>query len=289
MRFVSPLLLVALASCDPTPAVERGPCVPDRVRHVERFGYYAGAPYLAELASYSNLSWGGGAATLSAARAAGVQAVIDVQGIFRISAASPPAESAIAASWTALADQLRPDLAALAALYPSDEPYMNGEKNGVAPAEVQRRLEAAAALVHATPGFEHVRIAAIFSERCLDILEAGQAGMPAGYDWVGWDLYAVRLDYLEDRLNGFLAFVRPDQRVIAVPDAFVWRKDADLQDLETLIAFWLKWIEDHPQVVAVAPYIYQSGSSWIGARDLPFARLRYEQIGGCILAANGQR
>ena len=286
MRLSSALLVMGVAACAAPPPLEEGPCVPERVTHVERFGYYAGAPYLDELSGYSNLSWGYGAATLSRARAAGIQAVVDVQGVFQIAAASPPAASVVAADWAALADALRPDLDALAALYPSDEPYLNGEKNGVAPAEIQRRLEAAAQLIHGTPGFEQVRLAAVFSDRCMKIMEAGAAGMPAGYAWVGWDLYGAPIEMLDAHLDRFLALVRGDQRVIAVPDAFVWTSKQDFEALMTRIAFWLAWIERHPQVVAVAPFIYQSLPDMIAARDLPEVRARYAQIGECILKAN---
>lgn len=285
MRPSPALLTMAVAACAAPPPLEYGPCVPERVTHVEKFGYYAGAPFLDELAGYSNLSWGSGAATLSQARAAGLQAVVDVQGVFQIAAASPPAEGVVAAEWAALAEALRPDLDALAALYPADEPYLNGELNGVAPAEIQRRLEAAARLVHATPGFEQVRLAAIFSDRCMKIMEAGAAGMPAGYAWVGWDLYGAPIELLDAHLRRFLALVRGDQRVIAVPDAFVWTAKQDLDALMTRIAFWLAWIERHPRVVAVAPFVYQSAPDRIGARDLPEVRARYAQIGECILTA----
>ena len=283
MRAALALFSIGLSACDVPPPLERGPCLPERVTHVERFGYYGAAPFLAELSGYSNLSWGPGAATLSAARAAGIAAVVDVQGVFQIAAASPPAESVVAASWAATASQLRPDLDALAALYPSDEPYLSGEKHGVAPAEIQRRLEAAARLIHSTPGFERVRIATVFSDRCLKIMESGEAAMPSGYAWVGWDLYGAPIDLLDAHLFRFLNALHAGQRVIAVPDAFVWEAKQDHQALDDRIAFWLSWIQRHPQVVAVAPYTYRSGEGWTGARDLPAVRARYEQIGGCIV------
>jgi hypothetical protein len=279
------LLVTAAAACDPGPPLEWGPCVPARVSHVERFGYYGGASSLGELSGYSNLSWGSGASTLTAASAAGIRAVVDLQGVFQVAAASRPADDVIAANWAAVAPTLLPDVAALAAIYPSDEPYLNGEKNGVAPAEIQRRLESVAQLVHSTAGFANVKLAAIFSDRGLEIMESGQEGMPAGYAWVGWDLYAVSIDQLEDHVNRFLGLVRADQRVIAVPEAFVWRSNPDVNRLAARIAFWLAWIESHPQVVAIAPFTYRSSTAWIGARDLPEARARYEQIGRCIIAA----
>jgi hypothetical protein len=296
IRLPLAMLALALVSCDRGPRLEYGPCVPGRVGHVQRFGYFGSASALAELTGYSNLSWGG-ASALPAARTAGVQAVVDVS-VFHVTSATPPADAVIAANWAALAAQLTPDLVALAALYVSDEPYMSGEKNGVAPAEVQRRLESAARLVHSTAGFETVRLAIIFSDRCLDLLEAGAAGMPAGYAWVGWDLYAVHIDHIDDRVSRFLSFVRPDQRIIVVPDAFIWRRQFGenalhhmeaLRTLEARIAFWLAWTEDHPQVVAVAPFIYSSSVEWLGARDLPPVKARYEQIGSCILAANAPK
>lgn len=289
MRLAPPLLAIALAACAEPPRVEFGPCVPERVTHVRYFGYFASAASLGELAPYSNLSWGSGAKTLSDARAAGVHAVVNAESVFEPTVAVPSADGVIAANWTALADLLRPDLAALAALYVSDEPYMNGEKNGVAPAEVQRRLEAAAKLIHSTPGFEQVPLAIILSDPCVQLMEAGSAGMPAGYAWVGWDFYGHPIDRIEARATVFLGFVRPDQRLIAIPDAFVWRANPDVTGLETRIAFWLAWIEVHPEVVAVVPFIYASSADWYGAQDLPDTRARYQQIGTCILDARALR
>jgi hypothetical protein len=280
------LLTLALAACDPVPPLHPEPCHPEHVRHVALFGYYAGAPYLSELSGHSNLSWGAGAGTLSAARAAGLRAVVDVQAVFRIGSASPPPDAEIAAAWAALAEQLRPDLAALAALYPADEPYLNGELNGVAPAEVQRRLETAALLIRSTPGFEATELATIFSDHELKLMEAGKAAMPAGYGWVGWNLYYAPVDRLMEHLDRFLAIMLPGQRLIAVPDAFLWNSRPVLAGLERRIDFWLAWIETHPQVVAVVPFIYQSGPDYLGARDLPSVRARYAQIGSCILTGS---
>jgi hypothetical protein len=56
--------------------------------------------------------------------------------------------------------------------------------------------------------------------------------------------------------------------------------------LEERIAFWLAWTEDHPQVVAVAPFIWASSREWLAARDLGPVRARYEQIGSCIAGAS---
>jgi len=293
-RPLAVVLLGVMAACDPGPSLEYGPCVPGRVGHVRSFGYYAGGAYLSELSGYSNLSWGGGTSTLASAHAAGMRAVLDVQGVFQVASTPPPSDAEIAARWAAFVPQLQPDLAALAALYVADEPYMNGERAGVAPDEVQRRLESAARRIHATAGFEGVPVATIFSDRGLDILESGAAGMPAGYSWVGWDLYAVGVDQIQDRVDRFLQFVRPDQRVIAVPDAFIWNRELGntasslraLDRLEARIAFWLAWIEDHPQVITVTPFIYQSGALMTGARDLPPIRARWEQIGACIVQAS---
>jgi hypothetical protein len=111
--------------------------------------------------------------------------------------------------------------------------------------------------------------------------------MPAGYDWVGWDLYYAPIDRIEDHLGRFTALMLPGQRLIAVPDAFLWTSKPDLRGLEERVSFWLGWIESHPEVVAVVPFVYQSGPGWIGARELAPIRDRYAQIGECILAGGG--
>lgn len=282
-------LAIAAGACarprGPTPPLEDGPCLPGRVAHVRWFGYYLGAPALAATAAYSNLAWGYAAGYDAAAtRAAGAHAVLDVGDVFRISSATPPSADELAARWGAVAGALQPDVDTIAALYPSDEPYWNGARNGVPLDEVAARLEAAARLVHATPGFESVRVATIFSNMELDWIASGRARNPAGYAWVGFDLYGADPATAEARADLFLSLLRPDQRVIAVPDAFLWPSD-DPAALDERIAFWLGWIERHDAVVAVAPFIFESEQGWIGAADLPRVRTRYEQIGGCVLAA----
>jgi hypothetical protein len=263
--------------------------VSQRLRHVQLFGYYGGDAYLAELSQNVNLTWGGPDA-LARARAAGKKAVVDVQDVFAIASAGAPGPDAIAAAWSKAADGLRPDLDALAAVYTSDEPYWNASKNGVAFDEVAARLEAAATLIHGTPGFENVPVALIFSDPELDWLASGQVWNPAGYDWVGWDLYAVPIEHAADRGELFLSHVRPEQRVIEVPDAFLWSWDEDLAALETRVDFWLAWAEQHHQVVAIAPFVYQSvpagtEAGITGARDLPTVKARYAEIGGCVMQA----
>jgi hypothetical protein len=282
------VFLFALTACD-GPPVEFGPCRPEKVAHVQGFGYYAGAPFADELAAYSNIVWGP-ASAVPAARAAGHRAVVDVQGVFQAASANPPTAEVIAGRWASLADALRPDLDAVAALYVSDEPYWSASRANVPFAEVQQRLEAAAQLIRATPGFERVPLAIIFADIDVEWIVGGRAGKPAGYDWLGWDLYDFHPRRLDERLGRFLSLVGPEQRMIAVPDAFVWQlNDEELSELEVRIAFWLAWIERHPQVVMVAPFIYQSGNDHTGARDLPWVRDRYAQIGGCIVEANAAR
>jgi hypothetical protein len=281
---------------DPRPAIplDYGPCVPANVAHVEVFGYYAGIGYLNELAPTSNMTWGPPSAA-AAADAAGVRAVIDVQGVFQIASLVAPAPDVVAAAWAKATSAIGAHLASVAALYVSDEPYWNAYRNGTPFADVSARLAAAAQTIRATPGFEHVPLALVFADPELDWFASDAARFPAEYDWVGWDLYNATLERLAERTALFLSLVQPGQRVIAVPDAFLWQSvdDARLQQLSDRIAFWLAWIERTPEVVAVAPFIYQDGGDggvpWIGARNLPSIRDRYAQIGSCIRdAAAGQ-
>jgi hypothetical protein len=281
-----PALLASLA-CD-GPPLEFGPCRPERVGHVKAFGYFNSAKYLDETAPYSSLVWGG-APTLAAARALGIRAVIDVQSVFKIAQPSRPGLAEIEAAWAKIADELKRDLPSLAALYTCDEPYWNASINGVSFDEVGRRLEEAARIIHATPGFENVPVATVFARPELDLIASGSARNPAGYAWVGFDQYGVSVNNLDRSTSLFLSLLRPNQRVIAVPDAILFTTK-DLADVEERIAFWLAWIERHPQVIVIAPWTYRTGSdayfSWTGARDLPSIRDRYAQIGQCIIDTN---
>jgi hypothetical protein len=280
-----PFLLASLA-CD-GPPLEFGPCRPDRVEHVEAFGYYASSRHVDETLPYSNMVWGG-VPSLAAARAAGIRAVVDVQRVFRISDPSRPGLAEIEAAWRAAAENIVNDRPALAALYPSDEPYWNASRTGVPFDEVARRLEEAARIIHSTPGFEDVPVATIFARAELDWIASGKARNPTGYAWVGFDQYGVSVNNLDRSTRLFLSLLRPEQRVIAVPDAML-EPSNDLSGLEERIAFWLAWIERNPKVVAIAPFIYWTGTdgpvSWTGARDLPTIRDRYAQIGQCIIDA----
>jgi hypothetical protein len=285
------LLFSTLACGGGEPALEVSD--PQQLAHVELFGYYGSAASLDETLPYSNMLWGG-ASTAAAARAAGIRAVVDVHSVFRISVLVRPAPEVIEAEWRALAARLAPDLSAVAALYVSDEPYWYGSRNGLSFDEIRWRLEQAALVIHATPGFEHVPLATIFADPELDWIASGEAANPAGFEWVGFDRYSAPLLVLQGRADLFLSLIRPEQRIIAVPDAMLpmWMTD-DIPALDRRVEYWLSWVAANPKVIAIAPFIYSSNRNaslpWIGARDLPSVRERYAQIGKWIVETDAAR
>jgi len=290
MRGALVVCVVSLLGCGPQdPPLQFGPCQPERVSHVEGFGFFGSPAYIDEISQSSTFVWGS-IADAAQADAAGLRAVVDVSAIFEIVSPSRPPDDEVERAWASAVEQLRPLRGAIAALYPIDEPYSNARQTGVPFEEVARRLEHAAQVVHATAGFEDVPMAVIFANPELDWIAAGEARNPSGYTWVGFDHYFAKPARLEERAALLLALLRPEQRVLVVPDAFLLSHEADqLAGLEGRIAFWLGWVERNPRAVAIAPYVYTSGTyqttSWIGARDLPTIRDRYAQIGHCIAQA----
>jgi hypothetical protein len=211
-----------------------------------------------------------------------------------IPAAVRPSPEVIEAEWRKFAELLAPDLSAVAALYPSDEPYWNGYRNGVPFDEVRRRLEEAARVIHGTPGFEHVPVATIFADPELDWIANGEATNPAGFAWVGFDRYCAPLLLLQRRTSLFLSLLRPEQRIIAVPDAMLPTTVAhDVKGLERRVEYWLWWVAANPRVIAIAPFKYVSGGdsqiTWIGAREMPSVRDRYAEIGKWVVDTNVAR
>jgi hypothetical protein len=290
-RLVPWVAALALGCGDGTP-LQFGPCVPEAVGHVEAFGYYHSPSYLDETMAYSNVVFGW-PEDVAPARARGLRAIVDVQSVFEIFSPTAPDDAEIRRRWSEVATALGPNRDAVAALYPVDEPYWNARYGGVPFDEVARRMEAAAALIHATPGFETVPIAVIFAAAEIDWIAGGHARNPAGYDWIGFDQYGAKIARLDRRARTLLSVLRPEQRVVVVPDAALLGSNEDLTRLEERIAFWLGWAEMHEQVVAIVPFIYWSGGDasarWIGARDLPTIRARYAQIGRCIVDASARK
>jgi hypothetical protein len=283
------LFAVALG-CD-APPLQFGPCVPERVTHVAEFGYFVSPAFMHETSRYSTMAWSE-VEDVARAQESALRSIAVVQHIFDVASPHAPSAPQIESRWRAVAAELRPHADVIAALFTSDEPYWNAFRAGVPFDEVARRLEEAARIIHATPGFEDVPVATIFARPELDWIASGRARNPAGYAWVGFDQYGVSVNNLDRSTRLFLSLLRPEQRVIAVPDAML-EPSKDIAGLEERIAFWLAWIERTPKVVAIAPFIYWSGgdedTTWTGARDLPSIRDRYAQIGKCIVDANAAR
>jgi hypothetical protein len=295
MRRLAVAGLAGLLACMPErePPLQYRPCEPERVGHVESFGYYASETHLAETASYSNTAWVW-PSDVSRAAAEGLRSVVYLHNIFAIWEPTRPSDADVEQAWLGLAEVLRPLRSSIAALYPSDEPYANGALAGVPLEEIARRLEHAARVIRATAGFEDVPIAVIVANPELDWIASGAARNPAGFNWIGFDYYAQSPAELASRTALLLELLRPDQRVIVVPDAMLLAGSSqDMGALEERIAFWLGWVERQPEVVAVAPFIFWTGTdrtaSWVGARDLPTVRDRYAQIGACIVQSAAAR
>jgi hypothetical protein len=180
MRAWAGVVAALLLGCEPPgPPLQYGPCDPSRVAHVEAFGYWSSASHVEETAAYSTVVWGSPNDVPSAA-AHGLRAVVTLLKTFRIADPARPDDTVVERAWHEVAEQLRPHLPVITALYPSDEPYWNGSRSGVPMQEVARRLEHAARVIRDAEGFETVPLAVIFSNPELDWIAAGAARKPAG-------------------------------------------------------------------------------------------------------------
>lgn len=206
------------------------------------FGYYGGVnSTIPEIADHASLAWVMGwnptggwmentALQLAQARNRNLPSVLGIPQAY-----GPDAEDSVRLVFQSLSVQGL--LTGIAALYPIDEPDVNGKSN----AEV---LAANAMLRRVMADFPALR------DTKLSVIYGAGSNRPgiASYDWVGMDAYGEGCGVLAASYASLKAILRPGQRLMVVPGgADPWKQHPGC---------FLARAQEDPQVVAVVSFIW---------------------------------
>ena len=214
-----------------------------RFGHLEYVGFYASAQqhweFTEELAPFTNLTWvslysaDDIVARISAARDAGVKAVLSVQPhVFDRNFRKKPDYMA---SLAALQQRLLYEdlIDTVAMIYPVDEPLSHAASSNATSrrqmhADLAEINEAIAALFPGKP----VGVILHYSEIFRDSFS-----IPEGYDWIGFDCYYSLWDCDGKPMTAYysrlLDYMNPEQRLMAVPETWVRHRDFERRNLES--------------------------------------------------------
>jgi hypothetical protein len=90
-------------------------------------------------------------------------------------------------------------------------------------------------------------------------------------DWIGFDCYfeaGCTSDQISLYFAKILAIKTPAQKIIILPDAYVYQTGSDAQTAAT-VSFYQSLVDSSPDVVAVYPFLYASHDGALGAESLP--------------------
>lgn len=274
-------------------------------------GQYVGDPAAETAAVGANLTWIRSDkpafidARLSAAEAVGSRSVLVLESqLFTVVQGRltlrPKDERHALLSQVAAVVQLHPGT--VAATYVLDEPYLNGSQMGRTPESLRQDLADAATDLHAFFGAD-TPVAAIISVAPLEFeLDASYFEM---FDWVGFDCYGPwtacgsPAHSMREHIDTLRSKLGPAQRMIAVPWAFRYDNqgtglDAQAQLVDNL-DHWHAEILSDGKYVAVTPFLWNTldlnanSLPDTGARDLPWARERVEQMARQLLHPEDKR
>jgi hypothetical protein len=265
--------------------------------HLQYFGFYASAMgpwnYTAELAPFTNLTWihlgsvSNPAAAipefvtrLDEARVAGVQAVLSIEALLFLNERGDPRPDVETED---LLIELRARieekglLDTVAMIYPKDEPFRNFV-DARDPSFVDRYVtgdvydEVHRDLVQVNAVVERV-----FPDTPIGVILSGYDlhhrffSIPENFDWVGFDCYRSLFRGCEDGRNfvdhyrRLLQNMQPDQRLIAVPEA--WADDEELQRAEwpdillSRLRHHYEMVLSEPRFIAFVPFIWSIDGS----------------------------
>jgi hypothetical protein len=263
------------------------------MNHIQYFGYYGSAFETVGLGDYSkvtsdhaNLTWivvGNVPKKLEEAQDLGMKAMVDIQWVFMD--ANYHLRPDMATSWKNFAKTILPYRDTIAAFYPMDEPYGNGENKGVSDAEIKNNIEAIASITKST--FPEIPVAVIFSPKEVKASKA----IPVGFDWIGFDCYGKFNDCYKGHsvtyyYNNLKSRISGSQRLMLVPWAYKagYPSNGDINDRNNAAAQYWNLAISEPLVVAVVPFLYQTytdstGAHVAGAQDMPALLQTLKQMG----------
>jgi hypothetical protein len=261
--------------------------------HLRYFGYFANNTYQSENQAHTNIThvWTGPDRTqartiilaeLQQAKSYGIKAVVSVDSfVFAASGGCPYANSpSAAADFRVLVDDLvtagylvpnDPEASTVVAFYPIDEPELCGLKDqGGAP---HPALANAVNAIRGDARTSNFPVASIGSKKYDEAIQGLRL-----FDWVGLDNYGTDNDgYLYDLL--MLSFnLRPQQRIIVVPQAAQGGMlDNSYHDPGRMAAY----ANSEARVIMLMPFLWGHADT-NGTRGIPALRDQYREIGSRV-------
>lgn len=314
-RIFRSLLVTLICITNPTPAV----AMP------EYFSYYALGHDITATVDHVNLYWvytwnweqQDAIDQLIEAKARALPAMLHTEFVFFEGPNHPPDKNLFSLRsnaenrWAAFVDELqqRDLLATVVAIYPCDEPDLNGVSDG----DLQKLIQ----IIRRHPLSTGKNIATFFTANIAkekggpySLLnnEHGYETSLKLFDWVGFDCYGcgnifteaswrtIRLESgiphivdgpsLYDNFRSQLDL--PRQRIMLIPQAFLStapNASGDFDPPDDPQLFFDKAQSD-PAVIALIPFIWVDYTGWIGTANLPALQEKYRGIGQAIASAH---
>lgn len=272
--------------------LEREKAAAPTYAHLRYFGFYASAMghwnFTEELAPFTNLTWihlgaasnpaaaiGDIVARLEQARIAGVQAVLSIDPFLFLDRAGTLRGDVETRD---LLIELRARIEAaglidtVAMIYPKDEPFREfvrhrnpGYYDQYISGDVYEEIHAD--LVHVNG-----LVKSVFPEKPIGVILSGNElhheffSIPENYDWVGFDCYSSMFRgcsgnrTIIDHYERLLAFMQPQQRLMAVPEVWARTNKTTVSDwpevLQQRFRHHYEIALSEPRFIAFVPFIW---------------------------------
>lgn len=191
--------------------------------------------------------------------------------------------------WAMYANAIEPYASNVVDIYPLDEPYENASVNRLPLSEMRSELWQITAAIRAR--FPNAKLACVCQpftiERALDLTM---------FDWAGFDAYedpfdpagAITHDQWLTMLERQLGIPESGRRTLVVPFACVingqpenpWSADDPIvADRIAQASDYYALAQNHPSVIGIIPFIFNSQSDLFGLDRMPPLRSAYQSIG----------
>jgi len=310
------VLLLVVTAVHAKPPVQTEKSVQQKVagqsyEHLQYFGFYASAMgnwnFTSELAPFTNLTWIHlGSATqpaaaigeivlrLEQARDAGVQAVLSIDPfLFLDDKGTLRGELETEDLLLELRAQIETAgvIDTVAMIYPKDEPFREFVRHRDPNYYDKYITGSIYEEIHADLVHVNRLIKSVFPEKPIGVILSGNElhhaffSIPENYDWVGFDCYSSMFHGCSgnrttvDHYEQLLAHMQPQQRLMAVPEAWARTKKTSVPDWpEVLLSRFRHHYEialSEPRFIAFIPFIW----SFDAEGEVPGVGLnRFEEI-----------
>lgn len=186
--------------------------------------------------------------------------------------------------WLKFKNIISPYLTSIAGFYPFDEPFWNAQANGISSASMLKMLEEIGNVIKS----DLPQIPIIFIEAYPMI--TSNLKIPKNWDWIGMDCYGSfdkcglpgNEKSIPEYYNLLKTKIHPHQRLILVPDAFVFTEMPTLNDQLNVVKIarkFLEWAESETLLIGIFPFIYTNlpAEKITGAREMCLVKEFYKQ------------